>query len=79
VPIECGSVITIRQILRDSDFLTLLSPDQVALELKGGWLVKICDAPDTLIRTIGITTRAGWRPTVIQGAFLTIITAIANV
>jgi LysR family transcriptional regulator, regulator for genes of the gallate degradation pathway len=79
VPIECGSVITIRQILRDSDFLTLLSPDQVALELEGGWLVKICDAPDTLIRTIGITTRAGWRPTAMQGAFLTIITAIANV
>jgi LysR family transcriptional regulator, regulator for genes of the gallate degradation pathway len=70
VPIECGSVITIRQILRDSDFLTLLSPDQVALELEGGWLVKICDAPETLVRTIGITTRNGWQPTRIQRVFL---------
>jgi LysR family transcriptional regulator, regulator for genes of the gallate degradation pathway len=34
VPVECGSVITIRQILLDSDFLTLLSPDQIAVELE---------------------------------------------
>jgi LysR family transcriptional regulator, regulator for genes of the gallate degradation pathway len=78
VPIECGSVITIRQILRDSDFLTLLSPDQVALELEGGWLVKICDAPETLVRTIGITTRNGWQPTRIQRVFLDTISNFSN-
>jgi LysR family transcriptional regulator, regulator for genes of the gallate degradation pathway len=70
VSIECGSVITIRQILRDSDFLTLLSPDQVAVELEAGVLVKICDAPHNLVRTIGITTRSGWRPTAMQGVFV---------
>jgi LysR family transcriptional regulator, regulator for genes of the gallate degradation pathway len=70
VPIECGSVITIRQILRSSDFLTLLSPDQVAVELEAGWLTKICDAPAGLVRTIGITTRTDWRPTARQSAFL---------
>lgn len=70
VPVECGSVITIRQILRDSDFLTLLSPDQVAVELEAGVLEKICDAPPDLVRTIGITTRTGWRPTAMQGVFL---------
>ncbi len=70
VPIECGSVITIRQILIDSDFLTLLSPDQVAVELEAGWLTKIADTPDGLTRTIGITTRQGWRPTGMQQAFI---------
>lgn len=70
VPIECGSVITIRQILLDSDFLTLLSPDQVAVELEAGWLTKIADTPEGLTRTIGITTRYGWRPTGMQGAFV---------
>ncbi len=70
VPVECGSVITIRQILLDSDFLTLLSADQVAVELEAGWLVKICDAPSGLKRTIGVTTRSGWTPTAIQRAFL---------
>ena len=34
VPIESGSVMMIRQILIDSDFLTMLSPDQVAVELE---------------------------------------------
>lgn len=70
VPIECGSVITIRQLLIESDFLTLLSPDQVAVELEARWLAKICDAPEGLTRTIGVTTRTGWRPTTMQQHFL---------
>lgn len=78
VPIACGSVITIRQILRGSDFLTLLSPDQVAVELEAGWLRKICDAPPGLVRTIGVTTRTDWRPTAKQAAFLDILSAQAS-
>jgi DNA-binding transcriptional LysR family regulator len=70
IPIESGSVLANREILRKSDFLTLLSPDQVAMELEVGWLVKICEAPGDLERTIGTTTRAGWRPTAMQAAFL---------
>jgi DNA-binding transcriptional LysR family regulator len=60
---------TIRQILIESDFLTLLSRDQVAVELEAGWLVKLCDTPPGLKRTIGTTTRASWRPTTMQQAF----------
>lgn len=78
VPIECGSVITIRQILLDSDFLTLLSPDQVAVELEAGWLTKIADTPTGLTRTIGITTRHGWRPTGMQSAFIESISDVAQ-
>ena len=78
VPIECGSVITIRQILLDSDFLTLLSPDQVAVELEAGWLTKIADAPDGLTRMIGITTRHGWRPTGMQSAFVETLSDVAS-
>ena len=70
VPIECGAVMMIRQILRDTDFLTLLSPDQVAVELEANWLVKIADAPGNVARSIGITTRSDWRPTPLQSAFL---------
>lgn len=70
VPIECGSVMMIRQILIASDFLTLLSLDQVAVELEAGWLNVICEAPPGLIRSIGITTRTGWRPTAKQAAFV---------
>ncbi len=73
VPVECGSVITIRQILLNSDFLTLLSPDQVAVELQANWLTQIGTAPSQMRRTIGTTTRSGWRPTAMQRAFLDLL------
>lgn len=70
VPIESGSVMMIRQILIDSDFLTMLAPDQVAVEIEAGWLEQIAELPLHLARTIGITTRATWRPTIVQQDFL---------
>lgn len=70
VSVECGSVITIRQILMGSDCLTILSPDQVAVELEAGWLKIVGDAPSELVRRIGITHRAGWRPTALQLDFI---------
>lgn len=70
VPVECGSVITIRQLLIATDFLTLLSSDQVAVELEAEWLATIAEAPPGLSRTIGISTRTGWQPTALQAAFV---------
>jgi DNA-binding transcriptional LysR family regulator len=69
VPIECGSVMIIREILMQTDFLTLLSPDQVAVERQAGWLVSLGEPPGQFARTIGITTRAQWRPGPAQAAF----------
>jgi LysR family transcriptional regulator of gallate degradation len=70
VPIECGSVIMIRQMLLQSDFLTLLSADQVAVELEAGWLARVAPAPGDVTRTIGVVTRSDWRPTQLQRRFL---------
>lgn len=78
VPVECGSVITIRQLLLDSDHLTLLSPDQVAVELEAGWLTIIGPAPEGLARTIGLTTRSAWRPTTRQADFMACLETAAN-
>ena len=78
VPIECGSVITIREILTKSDFLTLLSPDQVSVELEAGWLEQLHAAPASLVRNIGVTTRANWRPTLLQQAFVNELHAQAS-
>lgn len=78
VPIESGSVMTIRQLLIDSDLLTLLSPDQVAVELEAGWLVALGPAEAGQERTIGVTTRAAWRPTVVQAEFLADLRAAAG-
>ncbi|ASR51481.1 LysR family transcriptional regulator [Blastomonas fulva] len=63
VPVECGSVMVIRGLVMQSDLLTLLSPDQIAVELDTAMLVRIdLDLPGS-VRTIGISTRRGWRPT----------------
>ncbi len=70
IPIESGSVIANREILKNSDFLTLLSRDQVAAELEAGSLTQIGESGETLKRTIGTTRRDGWRPTAMQSAFL---------
>lgn len=70
VPIECGSVMTIRQLLVGGDYLTLLSVDQVALELDAGLLTDIGPVPGTISRIIGLTHRADWRPTRMQAHFM---------
>jgi LysR family transcriptional regulator, regulator for genes of the gallate degradation pathway len=72
-PIECGSVMVIRGLLRDSDLLTLLSPDQVALEVDAGMLAVIGAPLAGSVRTIGLTTRAGWRPSAAQQRLIALI------
>jgi LysR family transcriptional regulator of gallate degradation len=74
VGIECGSTMTIRQLLLHGDGLTLLSPQQVAVELDAGLLVAR-DLPGVFARRIGITTRTGWRPTAAQAAFVALLQA----
>lgn len=70
VQIECGSVITIRQLLLGTDNLTILSPDQVAVELEAGWLKIVAHAPEGMTRHIGLIHRRDWRPTPLQRAFM---------
>ncbi|WP_245858562.1 LysR family transcriptional regulator [Sphingomonas guangdongensis] len=77
-PIDCGSVMVIREVLRQSDFLTLLSPAQIALETEAGVLAPIGPPLHQGNRTIGISTRAGWRPTPAQARFLTLLRDAAN-
>lgn len=76
VGIECGSVLTVRQLLLGSDALTLLSPAQLAVELQAGVLATL-PPPAPVTRTIGITTRADWRPTASQGAFVSLLYEVA--
>jgi DNA-binding transcriptional LysR family regulator len=76
VGIECGSVLTLRQLLLGSDALTLLSPAQLAVELQAGVLASL-PTPAPVRRRIGITTREGWQPTGPQAAFLTLLRRVA--
>jgi len=72
-PIECGSVMVIRALLRDGDFLTLLSPDQIASEVRAGILALVGPPLGGMQRAIGVTTRTSWRPTETQARFLTLL------
>lgn len=76
VGIECGSVLTVRQLLVGSDALTLLSPAQLAVELDVG-LLAARPTPQPVRRVIGVTHSAGWRPTVPQGAFIALLREVA--
>lgn len=76
VPIECGSVLTIRELLLESDMLSLLSPDQLRVEIESGLIVAI-SPPTEVARTIGITTRRDWKPTATQRSMHAILGDIA--
>jgi DNA-binding transcriptional LysR family regulator len=77
-PIECGSVMIIGRLLTEGDFLTLLSPDQVALQIRSGLLTQIGPPLEGSRRTVGITTRRSWRPTATQRRFLGLVSAAAK-
>lgn len=77
VAIECGSVITIRELLLGGDALTLLSPSQMRVELEAG-LVAALPPPCPVTREIGVTTRQGWRPTRPQAALFALLLAIGR-
>ncbi len=68
----------IRGLLVESDFRTLLSPDQVALEVERGLLTTIGPRLDGSVRTIGVTTRARWRPTKPQARFLALLDEVTR-
>lgn len=78
VPVECGSVMCIRQLLIESDLLTILSRDQVAAELSNGWLTVVCDTPPGFVRRIGLITRRGWRATAAQREFMELLRSTAR-
>lgn len=77
-PIECGSVMVSRGLLLRSDLLTLLSPDQVAMEMDAGLLAQIGPPLDQATRIIGVSTRRGWRPTEVQARFIALLDAASQ-
>ncbi len=77
VPIECGSVLTIRELLLETDMLTLLSPDQLRVEIDAGLHTSL-HPPTEIRRTIGITTRRDWLPTPAQSEMIDVLRKCAK-
>lgn len=77
--IESSSQILIRSLLRNSPRLTLISTQQVGLEIELGLLARIDHALGPSLREIGFATRTGWKPTTLQEDFLACLRTAAAV
>lgn len=77
-PVAAGSIVLIRRLLLATDLLTLMSTDQFSVEIGAGLLTVIGEPIPGSIRQIGITTRAGWRPTAVQALLLKSLAAAAS-
>lgn len=77
-PIECGSVMIIGRLLTNGDFLTLLNPDQAALQIRSGLLAQIAAPLEHAKSAIGVTVRRSWRPTVVQQRFVDLLQEVSH-
>jgi DNA-binding transcriptional LysR family regulator len=68
--IETSSMVTTRDLLMNSDRITLLSKDQVLFEEQLGILWSLPVELPNAERVIGYTTRSDWLPTELQRAFI---------
>ena len=75
--IECSSLITTRGLLQQSDRAALLSPMQVREDVTAGELAVLVDAIPDSSRSIGMTVRDYWEPTMVQAEFADIVRNLA--
>lgn len=75
--IECGSILVIRGLLLEGDWLALMSQDQYRLEQDSGLIAPLGGPVPGSLRQIGIATRSGWRPTAAQAAMIGVLETLA--
>lgn len=68
--VECNSLVAARGLLLASDRMMLLSASQVHHEIEAGQLVALPHPAGRVVRGIGLTVRADWRPTPVQEELL---------
>jgi DNA-binding transcriptional LysR family regulator len=67
---ETSSMVLVRGLLMGSDRLTILSAHQMSYEIRLGQIAALPVGMPGSARPIGVTVRAGWRPTATYVAFL---------
>lgn len=76
--IECSSLVATRALLQDSDRAALLSPSQIRNDIATMQLAILGDPLPETSRSIGLTVRADWEPTLVQAEFTKIIHSKAH-
>lgn len=70
VRVVSSSLIFLRELLTQGDYLTIISQHQINEEIKQGVLIPLPIPLDNNERPIGITLRRDWKPTSTQSKFL---------
>ncbi len=76
--IECSSVIAACGLIRRSDRAALLSPMQIRPFVESGQVAILVDSLPNTRRSIGVTVRKAYSPTVVQAAFGDILRQLAR-
>jgi LysR family transcriptional regulator, regulator for genes of the gallate degradation pathway len=76
--VETGSLVLMREILRQSDHLGFVSSQQVATEVETGMLARLDWPLGHTARPIGLITRRGWVPTRVQSDLIDCIGAVSR-
>ena len=76
--IECGSVLIMRGLMLQGDWLTLMSRDQFLFESRAGALAEIGAPGPELRRRIALTRRSDWLPTRLQADFVELAHQVAR-
>lgn len=76
--VQCGSILLARELIRNGDWLALMSPHQFRLEEEYGILARLDMKVHGSSRPIGVTLRKSWRPTSVQKNFLSMAEEMAQ-
>lgn len=76
--IECSSLVATRGLLRRSDRAAMLSPMQVREDVRAGELAVLVESIPGSSRSIGITIRGNWEPTMVQREVASIVYELAK-
>jgi len=71
--LECNSLAAARAFLLESDRIMLLSAHQIHYEIQAGLLVALPHPCGEVARSIGLSVRQSWRPTLTQQRLLEIL------
>jgi DNA-binding transcriptional LysR family regulator len=75
--VQCASVMIMRGLMLEGDWLTLMSRDQFLLESRAGTLVEIGSSGPGYWRRIAMTRRIEWQPTRLQSSFVALLQTMA--
>lgn len=75
--VQCASVMIMRGLMLEGDWLTLMSRDQFLLESRAGKLMEIGSTGPGFWRRIAMTRRIEWQPTRLQSSFVALLKEMA--